>query len=223
MTDPETNTGSRIIPEYRHFILVEGKDEVNLLEALKRELPSRYRRFGTIEAGGKDQFRVRLRALLADERRDGISAIGVMRDADRNAESAFESVKNGISGIDLMPPEKHGRYSDGVPRIGIFIAPDGESEGSIESLCRLSVENDGASLCAKDYIDCLGKRGLTRWSDNNRAMEDKAFMHAFLASLKDPLTRAGEAALQGIWNFDDEAFVRLVEFVKDLFGQKVDA
>lgn len=42
--------------------------------------------------------------------------------------------------------------------------------------------------------------------------------HAYLASRRDPVARVGEAARQGVWNFDHPAFADLDKFLLRLAG-----
>ena len=194
------------------LLLVEGRDEFNLFGALMRHCFGAESRIHVIEAGGKDSFSENLQAIRTESReRPTLRAIGVIRDADQDASGAFRSVCDHLRNTGYEPPTVHGRFSDAAPSVGVFIVPDGVGPGAIETLCRRSKEGDEVAKCADEYLRCL---------DGNDAMrstnEDKSFAHAYLAAMQDPVARVGEAARQGVWDFDSAAFADLSEFVRTL-------
>ena len=48
---------------------------------------------------------------------------------------------------------------------------------------------------------------------------DETFAHAWLAATRNPVARAGEGALNGVWNFGSSAFAPLSRFLRDLASQ----
>ena len=204
------------------LLLVEGKDEKLLLRRLIRsriEGDDIRRDIQIVAAGGKDAFRRRLGAIAVEIRRKRrTEAIGIIRDADDNSAGAFQSVANDVTAVGYQPPRRHGKYSDGDPSIGIFIAPDGSGPGAIETLIRRSVQDGPTSGCVKRYLQCLEK-GEVLWSRN----QDKSFVHAYLAAQRDPMVRVGEAAQKGVWDFGSSAFVPLSQFVHDLISKNSSA
>ena len=66
--------------------------------------------------------------------------------------------------------------------------------------------------CVKQYAECLeGVSSLTLCA--NRA---KLMVSAFLASRKDPSLKIGEAANAGYWDFTQEPWKPLIQFLKDM-------
>lgn len=195
------------------LLLVEGRDEVNLFERFVQHcLDDDAQSVQVLEVGGKDQFRRRLTLIVADARtRPTLRAIGVVRDADDSAQNTFQSVRDGIRSVGYEPPGAHAEFSNAVPSIGVFIVPDGSRGGAIETLCRNSVQTEGAANCVDEYLACLTRHGALR-SRN----EDKTFTHAYLAALEDPTARVGEGALQGVWDFRSPAFADLSRFIQAL-------
>ena len=198
------------------LLLVEGRDEANLFDALLKHS------FGiagrqdiqTIEAGGRHSFRRRILAIKAEAAsHPPLRSLGVIRDADDSAGNAFQSVCDALRHAGYEPPAAHGEISNGEPPVGVFILPDGASSGAIETLCRRSIAGGAASQCVEAFIDCLKEQG-TLHSRN----EDKTFAHAWLAAGADPVARVGEGAQQGVWDFDSEAFAALSAFLGNLFG-----
>lgn len=196
-------------------LLVEGTDEVNLLGALMR------RRFGRetaaaaqiIAVGGRSRFRGQLRAIVTAAERLTLRAVGVLRDADSDARAAWASVRDAVEESNLRAPDAHGRFSDGLPAVGVFIVPDGRAPGALETLCMQSVAGTPGGDCVEQYLACLDESG-----DLASTNRDKSFAHAWLASRRDPVARVGEAAKQGEWNFDHPAFTPLARFVERLMS-----
>ncbi len=198
------------------LLLVEGRDEVNLFEALLKHCfgAAGKRDIQIIDAVGRHSFRRNLTAIAAAAcARPTLRAIGAVRDADDSARSAFQSVCDALRHAGYEPPSAHGAISDSHPPVGVFILPDGAGTGAVETLCRRSVAEDEASRCVEAFIDCLKKQEALQ-SRN----EDKTFAHAWLAAGDDPVARVGEGAQQGAWDFDSGAFADLTDFLQRLFA-----
>lgn len=198
------------------LLLVEGPDDRRLVEALLRHrLGGGGSAVQVVAAGGASAFKERIRALLMAAVQAGRNprAIGIVRDADRNPAGAWQSVRDAVAAANLQPPERPAEFSDAGPRVGIFIVPDSESEGTLETLCKRSVAEKPAAHCVERYLTCLEERQAM--SSRNR---DKSFAHAYLASRSDPVARVGEAAQQGVWNFDHAAFAAMNNFLLRLAG-----
>ena len=193
------------------LLLVEGKDEVNLVEAML----SRWSIEGVqvVDLGGKYSFKTNLGALLSQIRsRDFyLSAIGVMRDADHSFKSALQSVTDALLSFSLPAPKEHGLFVRGTPSVGIFVLPDGESQGSIEHLCWASVRDTAIAQCSTSYLKCLQDSDSLKSS--NIA---KTLVHAYLAAQGDPSARVGEGGLKDYWPLNHAAFNPLRKFVSSL-------
>jgi len=200
------------------LLLVEGQDEVAVLCALlNNRIASPCSEHQVMGVGGRDQFRRQLGALTNQIREARVRALGVVRDADENAADALRSVCDALAAAGLARPDSHAEFVAAVPRVGVFVMPDGQNPGALEALCRRSIEDSPAGSCVDQYLDCLRDRG--GWgSDINPAQEDKAFAHAYLASRKNPVARVGEGAQQGAWDFEHSAFRPLGEFLRQLVG-----
>ena len=195
------------------LLLVEGKDEMNLLGALINTcLQDDGRLIQILAVGGKDNFRPSLSAIkVAAQFSPTLRSIGIVRDADKNPNGSFASVCGSLRKVGYEPPSAHATFSNDTPSIGVFIVPDGSQRGAVETLCRHSVEGEDAAQCADEYIECLKNRNALQ-SKN----ADKTFAHAYLAAKRNPVARVGEGAQQGVWNFQSPAFAALSQFVRDL-------
>ena len=194
------------------LLLVEGKDEVNFFGELMAHCFNDDSQIQVIPAGGKDKFPLYIR-VIADQAktRPTLKTIGVVRDADEGARSAFQNVCDSLHKVRYEPPSKHGEFSDATPSIGVFIVPDGTEPGALETLCRRSVQGNDVANCVDKYIKCLNQSNAML-SEN----EDKSFAHAYLASMPDPMARVGEGARQGRWDFDSPAFEHISQFLRAL-------
>jgi hypothetical protein len=211
---PADATGGRHGTRIRsdRLLLVEGRDEVNLFDALMKHCLDAEPTVQVIDAGGKDRFPKNLRALSTAARaRPSLRAIGVVRDADDDAAGAFRSIIDHVRNAGYEPPVVHREFSDATPSIGVFIVPNGEEPGAIETLCRRSKEGDAAAACVDDFLSCLDEHAAMK-----SANVDKSFAHAYLATTENPVARVGEGAMQRAWNFDSPAFVELVDFLREL-------
>ena len=206
---------SRLKISADRLLLVEGRDEANLFGALLRHCfgAAWQQEIQIVEAGGRSAFRGNIATIRAEAESRPLRALGVIRDADDSAGSAFQSVCDALRHAGYEPPAAHGEVSSGNPSVGVFILPDGASGGAIETLCRRSVAGGAASQCVEAFIDCLKEQGKLQ-SRN----EDKTFAHALLAAGADPVARVGEGAQQGAWDFDSEVFAPLSAFLGNLFG-----
>lgn len=210
---PDARNGrSRLEIRSDWLLLVEGKDEENLFDALIGDRIGAEAEIQVIDAGGVRKFPRSLSAIrTAAQARPTLRSIGVVRDADDDAAAAFTSVCSHLRNAGYAPPPAHGEFSGAVPSIGVFIAPDGSEPGAMETLCRRSIEGTDAAKCVDAYLECLERHGAIH--SNNL---DKSFAHAWLAAARNPVARVGEGARAGVWSFGSPAFAGLSRFLRDL-------
>ena len=203
----------RVTLEEDILLLVEGRDEVGLFNGLiKNCLQGNKSQIQVLDAGGKEKFKDNLETIRTLAlKRPTLRSIGIIRDADDNPQGSFASVCNSLRSVGYEPPAAHAEFSDATPSIGVFIVPDVSQSGAIETLCRRSVQGEGAAECTDEYMECLTTNNALK-SRN----PDKTFTHAYLAAMEDPVARVGEGALQGVWDFQSPAFDALSQFVRDL-------
>ena len=201
----------RIRVRRNRVLLVEGSKDAELLSALVQPPAD----IQILEMGGKDRLKEVLDLVLQDARRiGGLQAIGVVRDADDQPPSAFQSVRDTLQSKGLTPPNEHGKYSESDrPAVGVFITPDGSSPGSLESLCVSSVRETPEARCTEEYLQCVAKVRHAEWNTARRA---KAFAYAYQAASADPGNRLNVGVAQGTWNRDSPAFGPLRAFVEQL-------
>lgn len=187
-------------------LIVEGKDEDLFFQAFLSALG--VREIQILPIGGKTNLPRNLRALRNAPNFDRVQALGIVRDADTDPETAFQSVCTALRNANLPVPPDISQPSVGSPRTSIFIVPDSASTGMIEDLCLKSVQNAAVTTCIDQYLSCMGAAlGVT---PNNAS---KARVHAFLSAQIEADKRLGEAALAGYWPLTHQAFASLRQFL----------
>lgn len=194
------------------LIAVEGKEEVNFLCALRDSLG-----IGDMEIrdiAGKYVLPTKLKSLVNTSGFNNVISFGVMRDADANAQAAFQSVCDALRNAGQavpVEPLKVVRGTRGKPRVVVLILPHGSNQGMLEDVCLQSVVGDPAMTCVGEYFQCV-KRNLGSLPSNL----SKAKVHAFLSSRDQPDLRLGEAAQKGYWLWDNQAFDQVKQFLSML-------
>ncbi len=181
------------------LLVVEGADDKRLFNALLRHIG--VSGIQVFKAGGKDNIRQTLRVITQSPGFSAVSSIGVVRDADANAGSALQSVRDALRAANLPSPDAPlSSVEDGI-KVVVLIAPYDKSSGTIEDVCLESVAGDAAMGCVQDYLNCI-KNSVVEQPNNL----SKAEAQAFLASRERPGLRLGEAASAGYWDFEHTAF-----------------
>jgi len=185
------------------LLLVEGKDEEGVFDALIKRLP--IPEVQIIAYRGKTNLRHFLGAIVSTPGFDNVLFLGIVRDADDNPEGAMQSLQGALQDYDLPVPETPLKRTGSSPAVTVFVLPGDVRTGMLEDLLWNSVPTSQAS-CIATYLECMR---VVSPSSKNR-------VHAYLASKKDPM-RVGEAAQAGIWDFVNPAFKEVKEFLGEAF------
>ena len=197
------------------LLLVEGTDEVRFFYALLKSLGIGHIQIASVD--GKDHFAPVLKNVLMTSRNyQRLRRLVLVRDADDNAQAAFQSLRSALTGAGLsVPSETFLRWAMGHPSVSIAILPDGESRGNLEDLCLRSLEGSAEYLsvlsCVDQYLDCRGES-----PDADSGAHSKARLHAYLAVGNRPGRRLGEAADAGAWDWNSPALQLLADFLRQL-------
>ena len=194
----------------KKVLAVEGKDEVNFFNALLKYVG--INDFEVYEVGGKQQFKDKLPALVRRRGFSDVEVLAVVRDADNDANAAFESISNILKKEKLKPPIQINQFSGGTPKIGIFIMPGNSDTGMLEDLCLKTVEHHPAMVCVESFIDCVSK--LENPPNRNNIAKVKG--QAFLAAMPELVYSVGVGAQKGYWNFNSEELTDLKSFIDNL-------
>lgn len=190
-------------------LLVEGRDEEFLFNALLE-----YLKIADVQVQnyrGKSRFKNFLSGFVVVPGFDNVQSMGIVRDADDSAETAFQSICGSLSGSGLLAPHQMLESVPGTPTIRVFIMPDNDQPGALEDLCLTAWENDPVMECVLDFMQCA-----TTYASNPPNNIAKARIHAFLASREDPELRLGEAAQRRYLPWDVPAFNQLIGFLQSL-------
>lgn len=203
--DLEKDTGAICL---KKIIAVEGQDEVYFLDALLKNM-----KIGDIEVravGGKQQFKDKLPALIRMSGFSDVEVLAIIRDADNDANAAFKSISNILRKEGFKPATEVTQFSEGSPKIGIFIMPGNADAGMLENLCLETVENHSAMDCVRPFANCISE---LKESPNNIV---KAKVQAFLAAMPKLVNSVGLGAQKGYWDFDSEELTDLKLFIDNL-------
>lgn len=228
----EREEGERLITANRSImkpklLLGEGRDEDIFFGAMLEHLGKEDMQ--VLSYGGKSRLAEYLKALMNDPMWPQVEALLITRDADfpreravgPAAESAWWSVIDALRARGLPVPGAHAELTtqdagstEPALRVGVFILPDGASDGMLEDLCIAAVAEDPVKPCLDAYFRCIEEKG----AGVPRNTLPKARAHAFLASRPIPDQRVGEAARKGYWPWDAPAFEPLLTFVKSAWA-----
>ncbi len=198
--------GPRTITK-RNVLAVEGEDERNFFDAVLHQMSILDVQIEPV--GGKNRFKDKFPALLRMQGFDAVKYLAVVRDKDED--NAFESIANIVKAAGLTPPSASGRFSDGAPRVGIFIMPGQGVYGTmLEDLCLETVKNHPAMDCVGPFAECI--QGLT----HPPRSPSKAKCQAFLAAQVEIANAVGVGALKGYWNLNSPALDGLKAFLSQM-------
>lgn len=92
-----------------------------------------------------------------------IQSVGLVCDADSaDPTSLFVSISSLLSNKNISPPKELGVVSSGNPRMGVFILPDNETQGTVEDILLQAGSLQYPALCswAKASIACVAIEDL---------------------------------------------------------------
>ena len=140
---------------------------------------------------GKDKLRGGLKAVKIASGYPLLTSLGVIRDADNNADSAFQSVCSALRNAGWPVPSKPLEPARDGPKVTVMVLPVGKSTGMLEDVFLESVADDPAMQCVNQYFQCLADR-LNRLGKNTA----KANVRCFLVS-REVLEESRFEFLQG--------------------------
>ena len=203
----------------KRILLVEGKDDEHVLKHIcgTRGVSC----LDEVVPHGNDtqllqSIPVRLRATSGKG-----DVVGVVVDADRNVNSRWQSIRNGLDqvGYQNVPlrPKPNGTILEPpretlLPRTGIWIMPDNQAPGSLETFLRSLVPQPNPLYDhAEDSVRAIPIQ-LFSQSD-----EIKAVIHTWLAWQKEPGRPFGTAIKAGFLDPNVQQVDSLVAWLKRLF------
>jgi len=192
-----------------NVLVVEGKEEESFFGALMQHLG--LQNIQIMPIGGKEKLRLNLKTLAISPGFANVISLGIMRDANANPNSAFQSVCDALKAAMLPAPQRPLISAGDSPRVTVMILPEEGSPGILEDLCLKAVMQNLAMACVEQYFHCLQQQGISLSKNLS-----KAKVQAFLASRAEAGKRLGEAAQAGYWPFEDKAFEQVKIFLKQI-------
>jgi hypothetical protein len=184
-------------------LLVEGRTPLHFFDAILKHLGLRDH-IEIHDFGSVNNLRNALRALaISSGFRTQVKSLGVVRDAESDAKTARQSVDDALAAAEL---------AQGV-ETSVFILPDNNRPGMIETLCLDSVRDEPVFACVEDFFECAKNHGI---DPSSSPQAPKSYAQAFLA-LQDKIEPyPGRAAYHGYWPWDSPVFDELKEFLRAL-------
>ena len=151
--------------------------------------------------------------------KERVKHVGIIRDAEGSAaNAAFQSVQAALRGAQLPVPAAMNTLEGSPLAVGIFILPNCQDAGMLESLCLSAVaeieqaQPDAVLPCVDEFFACLNKRG------RNASNPTKARFagYALARDVIDP--QLGRAAQQNAIPWKAKAFDPLKAFLKSVAG-----
>lgn len=189
-------------------LAVEGLDEVNFFKALIEKLG--YPEIDIFDIGGQSQFKKKLPTFVSMSGFSKVKSLGIIRDAENDKDSTFKSVQSTLRKCKLPVPNEPYVFSEGLPKIGVYIMP-GTSEGRmLEDLCLMTVEDNPVMECITSYCNCVSQ------AIGPIKNLEKAKCQVFLAAMPEIVSSIGLAAMKDYWNFGSPCLEKLKSFLRML-------
>jgi hypothetical protein len=187
-----------------YLVLVEGSDDQAIVAGLIR--------FESIEGFhihnmiGKDEWTRKLRGICRSRGFGRVHGLGLVRDADSDGASQFQSCRTSLEVAKLPVPTATSVLEAGRPAVAIFIVPETTRVGAIEEVCLPSF--DAARMgCVDGYFSCLPGAVATK---------PKASVQTYLAGLQPSCRDLKVAVREGLIDFSHATFDGLREFLHEL-------
>lgn len=170
--------------------------------------------------GGKNKFPEKFPALLntpgffRPDKSPYVTHIAIVRDKDED--NAFQSIANIVKTAGLEPPARPSSFSNGKPKVGIFIMPGGTIEGTmLEDLCLETVKDRPEMKCVNDFESCVS--ALKTPPRNISKAKTQVFKaQVFLATQPEIVDSTGLGAQKDYWNFESPCLDELKAFLSHL-------
>ena len=190
-------------------LLVEGNDLVGFCEGLITHL--RLENLQVQNFLGVTQLRTFLPLLTKMSGFARVTCVGIVRDAERHAAGAFESVQGCLERAGLPVPETTGQCFGDSPAIGVMILPGEGRDGMLETLLCDTFRDAATWTCIENFFQCVEEL-----QDEPLHRPEKARARAYLATKRDPHLSIGVAAKRGYWDLDHPSLQPLCAFLQEL-------
>ncbi len=152
----------------------------------------------------------------------GLRSLGIVLDADDNPEATWETIKSRFQdAFNDMPADIRAEgyisaaNSHGI-RLGVWIMPDNQTSGMLESFLKLLVRDNQKLLF--EFAETVCTTAKTEFDAPFKDVHrDKATMHAFLAWQDEPGRQLHEAIDHAVLDPKSPQSIPFVTWFRDLF------
>ena len=196
------------------LLLVEGIDDARFLDAFLRSIKKPDVQIATV--GGTPNFGPFLSGILTRASNfPRLKKLALVRDADTDAQAAFQSIYALLNRAGLpAPAQSWGTAQQDELAVSVAILPDGKSPGNLEDLCLRSIEGSHEGMkalkCVDGYLFCRNPATVPK------SKRSKARLHSYLAVADEPGRRLGEAADAKVWDWNSPTLQPLAQFLRQL-------
>lgn len=217
-----TAEGSSLEQESIHrpkLLLVEGREDLAVFQGLCDGLCDHWglEDIQIMEMAGIKNLRARLDVLVRDPGFRTLRTLAIARDADDDAQGAFQSVRDALSKFPPLKtalPSKAGASVGDRPAAAVFIVPDNTSTGNLETMLNGTKAGDPIDACVAEYFACLERDAGFKLSGGRL---DKARAHARIAASSNPARSVGHSVrASGVWDLDHESLAPVKAFLSAL-------
>lgn len=205
-------SGKRELTTQAYLLLVEGHDDFWVSRRLAEHIGIDVQNKVFIKiCEGKSKIAPELKLLTTRDGFANVKAVGIIRDADDDLFSEFQSGCSALRNAGLKVPRSRNAFAAGPPRTGVFVFPNNQEPGRLDDLCLRAVRIGQLRTLAVDYVD-----NAIALKPNSNFQKHKMVLHAYLAGLENCGLRVGEAATAGLFDWNADAFAPFTKFLKNL-------
>ena len=214
----------------QNLLLCEGRDAENfLIEYLNSDslasCPFFSNDIQVMNFGGNEELPKFLEALKVLDGYDEVKSLLVIRDAERDIESAKSSVKKAFHNAALPVPEAPYRWTETgnensvAIKTGFLLFPtcdNNPAKGTLEDLC-LNILSDKYVPILDEIVDFM--ESLAQNEKRTFPHEFKTKLHTWFSVTDDFVSmKVGEAARAGAFNWESQKLLPLKDFLLELLS-----
>jgi hypothetical protein len=132
------------------------------------------------KASGRDDMKALARAAKLEPNFGHARSVGLVLDAEDDPHASLKLAGEVLAELGNRLPVAHGTVAGQPLRFGVFISPDGQTPGSIETLCRTAVRDPKVAACVDALTACAAAPHPTQ------ALAAKGWLQAYFAMFREP-------------------------------------
>ena len=167
------------------LLLVEGGDERAVYAAVLG--PAAWANLRCWYGDGRDDLPALATLAAADPNARFARAVGVVLDVEQGVTRALVIAGKALAAFGGVGAPAHASFVNNSPALGAFLAPDGVSHASIETLCRQAVRDARFAACVDALVGRAGSPHVLA------AGAAKGWLQAYLGMLAEPGLRFHQA------------------------------